>query len=153
MEAKTFTYKTLQNNKAFTLVEILIVMGILGVIFGLLAPRFGDSQQKSKQKEAKIQIGLISNALAQYNMDCGKYPSTLDGLVKADDCSNWGPNAYYTKKLKDPWGTDYVYEVSGGEFILRSLGRDGKEGGSGFNKDISSEDDTNTGESSGAEKK
>lgn len=143
----------LKNNKAFTLVEILIVMGILGVIFGLLAPRFGDSQQKSKQKEAKIQIGLISSALAEYNMDCGKYPQTLDGLVKSDpDCANWGPNPYYKKKLKDPWNNDYVYEIKGGEFVLKSLGRDGKEGGSGFNKDISSEDDTNAAEGSGTEK-
>lgn len=152
MKLSRFTLNVSKDKKAFTLVEILIVMGILGVIFGLLAPRFGDSQQKSKQKEAKIQIGLISNALAQYNMDCGKYPQTLDGLVKADDCPNWGPNAYYTKKLKDPWNTDYVYEITGGEFILKSLGRDGKEGGTGFNLDISSEDDTNAAAGAGTEK-
>ena len=153
MKLSRFTFNMAKDQKAFTLVEILIVMGILGVIFGLLAPRFGDSQQKSKQKEAKIQIGLISNALAQYNMDCGKYPQTLEGLVKAtDDCSNWGPNAYYTKKLKDPWNGDYVYEINGGEFILKSLGRDGKEGGTGFNQDISSEDDTNAAAGAGTEK-
>ncbi|MEK6774683.1 MAG: type II secretion system major pseudopilin GspG [Bdellovibrionota bacterium] len=152
MNAPIFSCETLKNKKAFTLVEILIVMGILGVIFGLLAPRFGDSQKKSKMKEAKIQIGLISNALATYNMDCGKYPASLDGLVKADDCANWGPTSYYTKKLKDPWNRDYSYELNGGEFVLKSLGGDGKEGGAGFDKDISSEDDTNTGESSGAEK-
>lgn len=154
MKATTFTGKILRNQKAFTLVEIMIVLAILGSIFALLAPKFGGARDKANQKEAKIQMGMISNALSNYNLDCGKYPKTLEGLVKQDaDCSNWGPDAYYAKSLKDPWKNDYVYELNGAEFTLKSLGKDGKEGGSGFNKDISSDDEANSsGEGSGTEK-
>lgn len=152
MKARTFSYKIFRNKKAFTLVEIMIVLAILGSIFALLAGRFGGARDKAKVKEAKIQMGLIINALSSYNLDCGKYPQSLDGLAKADDCGNWGPDAYYKQKLKDPWNRDYVYEINGSDFILKSLGKDGKEGGSGFDKDISSDDESGASESSATEK-
>lgn len=128
--------KNTSNKKGFTLVEIMIVLAILGSIFALLAGRFAGARDKAKVKEANIQMGQISNSLSQYNLDCNKYPSALDGLKKADDCKNWGPNAYYQGKLEDPWANPYFYEVSGAEFTLKSYGRDKKEGGSGFDKDI-----------------
>ena len=154
MKATTFTGKTLRNNKAFTLVEIMIVLAILGSIMALLMPKFGGARDKAKVREAKIQMGMIASALSDYNLDCRKYPKSLDGLVKQDpDCGNWGPDAYYKKSLKDPWKNDYAYEVNGSEFTLKSLGKDGKEGGSGFNKDINSDEDPNSsGENSGGEK-
>ncbi len=127
---------TAKNRKGFTLVEIMIVLAILGSIFALLAGRFAGARDKAKVKEANIQMGQISNSLANYNLDCNKYPAALDGLKKADDCKNWGPNAYYQGKLEDPWGKPFHYEISGAEFVLKSLGKDGKEGGSGFDKDL-----------------
>jgi general secretion pathway protein G len=128
--------KTIKSSKGFTLVEIMIVLAILGSIFALLAGRFAGARDKAKVKEANIQMGQISNALANYNLDCNKYPAALDGLKKADDCKNWGPNAYYQGKLEDPWGNPYSYEISGAEFVLKSLGKDKKDGGSGFDRDI-----------------
>lgn len=128
---------TLKSKKGFTLVEIMIVLAILGSIFALLAGRFAGARDKAKVKEANIQMGQIANSLSQYNLDCNKYPATLEGLKKADDCKNWGPNAYYQGKLVDPWTNAYIYEISGSEFVLKSLGRDGKDGGSGFDKDLS----------------
>ncbi len=147
MNVFTFTGRTLRNKKAFTLVEIMIVLAILGSIFALLAPKFGGARDKANQKEAKIQMGMIANALSDYNLDCAKYPKTLEGLTKPDpDCANWGPDAYYKKSLKDPWKNDYVYELNGSEFTIKSLGKDGKEGGSGFNKDIPGDEDANAGD-------
>lgn len=126
----------LKNKKGFTLVEIMIVLAILGSIFALLAGRFAGTRDKAKVKEAGIQMGQISNSLSQYSLDCNQYPATLDGLKKADDCKNWGPSPYYQGKLEDPWGNPYQYEKSGSDFVLKSFGRDKKEGGSGFEKDI-----------------
>lgn len=125
-----------KSEKGFTLVEIMIVLAILGSIFALLAGRFAGARDKAKIKEAGIQMGQIANALSNYNLDCSGYPNSLDGLKKADDCRNWGPNAYYTGKLTDPWNHAYQYEKSGSEFTLKSFGKDGKEGGAGFDKDI-----------------
>lgn len=131
----------LKNRKGMTLIEIMIVLAIIGGIAALLLPNITGQLDKSKAKEAKIQLTQIVNALSMYYTDCGKYPQTLEGLTTADpNCSNWGPNPYYTKKLQDPFGHDLVYELEGGEYSLKSLGKDGREGGSGFDKDITLDD-------------
>lgn len=136
----------LKNNLGMTLVEIMIVLAILGSIAALLLPRLGGAQDKAKVREAKIQIGQLVNALSLYYSDCGRYPQALQGLLNKDDsCSNWGPEPYYKAKgqdtsIKDPWGNDYVYEASGGEYTVKSLGKDGSDGGSGYGADISSAD-------------
>ncbi|WP_347358516.1 type II secretion system major pseudopilin GspG [Bdellovibrio sp.] len=131
----------LKNRKGMTLIEIMIVLAIIGGIAALLLPNITGQLDKSKAKEAKIQLTQIVNALSMYYTDCGKYPQSLEGLTKQDpNCSNWGPQPYYTKKLQDPFGHDLVYELEGGEYSLKSLGKDGREGGSGFDKDITLED-------------
>ncbi|MES3036325.1 MAG: type II secretion system major pseudopilin GspG, partial [Bdellovibrionota bacterium] len=130
-----------KNNLGMTLMEIMIVLAILGAIFGLLAGRITGARDKAAMREAKIQMGQLTNALSMYYTDCGKYPGSLEGLKKQDgNCSNWGPEAYYKNKLVDPWKHEFVYEGSGGDFTLKSLGRDGKEGGDGYDKDINSEE-------------
>lgn len=136
MKSKNNISNCAKSTKGFTLVEIMIVLAILGSIFALLAGRFAGARDKAKVKEANIQMGQISNSLSQYSLDCNKYPAALEALKKADDCKNWGPNPYYQGKLQDPWGNPYQYEVTGSEFVLKSLGRDGKDGGTAFDKDI-----------------
>ncbi|MGZ3771424.1 MAG: type II secretion system major pseudopilin GspG [Bdellovibrio sp.] len=131
----------IKNRKGMTLIEIMIVLAIIGSIAALLLPSVTSQLDKSKVKEARIQLTQVVNALSMYYTDCGKYPQSLEGLTKADaDCSNWGPEPYYKKSLKDPFNHDLVYEISGSEYSLKSLGKDGKEGGSGNDKDITLED-------------
>jgi general secretion pathway protein G len=131
----------LRNRKGMTLIEIMIVLAIIGSIAALLLPNITGQLDKSKVKEAKIQMTQVVNALSMYYSDCGKYPQALDGLAKADaNCSNWGPEPYYKKSLKDPFGHDLIYSVEGSEYSLKSLGKDGREGGSGYDKDINLDD-------------
>ncbi|UOF02332.1 type II secretion system major pseudopilin GspG [Bdellovibrio reynosensis] len=131
----------LRNRKGMTLIEIMIVLAIIGSIAALLLPNITGQLDKSKVKEAKIQMTQIVNALSMYYTDCGKYPQSLEGLSKADaDCSNWGPEPYYKKDLKDPFGNELVYSVEGSEYDLKSFGKDGREGGSGNDKDITLDD-------------
>lgn len=130
------------NKKGMTLIEIMIVLAILGGIMAVLLPRFQGQGDKAKVKEAKIQMGQVINAIAMYYNDCGKNPQSLEGLVDTDaNCSNWGPEAYLKKNLlKDPWGNEFLYQLNGAEYELKSLGRDGAEGGSGYDADLSSAD-------------
>lgn len=129
---------TFKSNRGMTLIEIMIVLAIIGTIASLLMKNLSGSQEKAKVKEAKIALGNVSQALQMYYSDCGKYPDSLEGLATSDSkCSNWGPEPYLSKKkLQDPWGNDFSYSAEGGNVTLKSFGKDGKEGGDGYNKDI-----------------
>jgi len=131
----------LKNRKGMTLIEIMIVLAIIGGIAALLLPRLTGQLDKAKTKEARIQMTQIINALQMYYTDCSKFPASLENLVTADaNCASWGPEAYIKKSPKDPWGRDFQYELTDGAFALKCFGKDGKEGGSGLDADIDSED-------------
>jgi general secretion pathway protein G len=133
--------KNLKNKKGFTLVELLVVMVIIGLLAALVAPRLFPKLGKGKQAAAKAQIELLGQALDQYRLDVGSYPSTQEGLqalMTNPGVEKWdGP--YLKKNLPmDPWGHPYVFESPGthGEYDLYSYGRDGKSGGEGEDKDV-----------------
>lgn len=126
----------------FTLLELLVVMVIMGLLVGYVAPRYFAQVGKSEVKAARAQIAGIESALDQYRLDTGNYPSTEQGLVslfsQPTNEMRWaGP---YMKKLAppDPWGNAYVYRMPGehAEYDLFSYGKDGKPGGGGEAADI-----------------
>ncbi len=128
--------------KGFTLLELLVVMVIIGLLAGLVAPRYFAQVGKSQTKVAKAQIDSLDKALDQYRLDVGHYPSSGDGLqalvAAPSGEANWaGP--YLRKGIPlDPWGRPYVYNQPGthGEYDLMSFGKDGREGGTGEDADI-----------------
>ncbi len=138
--------KILKNRRGMTLIEIMIVLAIIGSLIAILANRIGGQQEKAKVRETRIQMSQIVTAIQMYYTDCGKYPQTLEGLSKADPaCQNWGPEPYYKFKkgessLKDSWNHDFVYTLTAGEFTLKSLGKDGAEGGTGYDADLTNDD-------------
>jgi general secretion pathway protein G len=126
----------------FTLLELLVVVAIIGLLVGYVAPRYFGQIGKSEITTAKAQIDAIEKALDQYRLDTGRYPSSelgLNALVqRPQNEPKW--NGPYLKKAVplDPWGKAYVYRAPGEkeEFDLISLGKDGAPGGSGENADI-----------------
>jgi general secretion pathway protein G len=126
----------------FTLLELLVVLVIIGLLVGYVAPRFFSQVGKSEVKVAKAQIKALEDALDQYRLDVGHYPSTDQGLAALNEQpaneTRWqGP--YLRKALPaDPWGHAYVYQAPGahGEYDLSSLGKDGQPGGTGEAADI-----------------
>jgi general secretion pathway protein G len=130
------------GQRGFTLLELLVVIVIIGLLAGLVAPKYFDQVGKSNVKIAKAQIDSLEKALDQYRLDTRHYPSTEQGLdalvLRPQGESSWsGP---YLKKAvpSDPWGRAYVYRIPGqkGEFDLYSLGKDGQPGGVGEDADI-----------------
>ena len=126
----------------FTLLELLVVIVIIGLLAGLVAPRYFDQVGKSNTKIANAQINSLEKALDQYRLDIGAYPTTEQGLpalfVKPNAVEKWqGP---YLKKPAppDPWGRPYRYKSPGdhGDYDLASLGADGQVGGTGENIDV-----------------
>lgn len=131
--------------RGMTLIEILVVLVLIGVVLGIVGGNFIGRGEKAKADAAKIEISQIAQALDLYKLETGRYPSSSEGLqalVSAPaGASNW--NGPYWKKAqipKDPWGNEYRYSAPGqkGAYDIVSLGADGKEGGEGANKDITS---------------
>jgi general secretion pathway protein G len=129
--------------RGFTLLEILVVLVIIGLLAGFVAPRFFNQIGKSEVQIAKAQLDALEKALDQYRLDTGHFPSSDAGLgaliARPDNEPRWaGP---YLKKAVpvDPWGRSYVYRSPGtrGDFDLVSLGKDGQPGGEGENADLS----------------
>ena len=130
------------KTKGFTLLELLVVIVIIGLLAGYVAPRYFSQVGRSEVQVARAQIESLEKALDQFRLDTRHYPTAEQGLdaltVKPVNEANWsGP---YLKKAvpNDPWGRAYVYRVPGskGEFDLYSLGKDGKPGGTGEDADI-----------------
>ena len=129
------------RKKGFTLIELLIVMVIIGLIAALVGPRLFPKLGKGKQSAAKAQIELLGQALDQYRLDVGRYPTTQEGLNSLNvnpGIDRWqGP--YLKKELpQDPWNRPFVYQCPGnhGEYDLSSLGLDGAPGGEGEDADV-----------------
>ena len=126
----------------FTLLELLVVLVILGLLAGYVAPRYFSQVGKSEVTTAQAQIVGLEKALDQYRIDTGRYPSTEQGLaalnVKPADDARWG--GPYLKKTvpNDPWGNPYQYRMPGehSEVDVFSLGRDGRPGGTDADADI-----------------
>ena len=128
--------------RGFTLLELLVVIVIIGLLAGLVGPRYFNQLSKSNTKIAAAQIASLEQALDQYRLDVGAYPTTELGLAalyeKPTNVDRWqGP---YLKKPAppDPWGRAYLYKSPGdhGEYDLSSLGIDGQPGGTGEAADV-----------------
>jgi general secretion pathway protein G len=133
-----------RSGRGFTLLELLVVIVIIGLLAGLVAPRYFDQVSKSNTKIAKAQIDALEKALDQYRLDVGAYPSTEQGLAalngRPQSIERWaGP---YLKKPvpADPWGAPYAYKSPGehGEYDLMSYGSDRQPGGTGEAADVTS---------------
>ena len=129
----------------FTLLELLVVLGIIAMLAGLVGPQVMKHMGESKVKAAKVQIEDLAQTLDMYKLDVGSYPSSEQGLgalvENPGDIQRWnGPYLRKDKVPVDPWNNEYKYTSPGehGKFDVSSLGADGKEGGEGEDKDLNS---------------
>lgn len=137
----------MRKQTGFTLIEIMVVVVIIGVLIGLVAPNILGRVDEARVVAAKADIATLDQALEMYKLDNHNYPSTDQGLQAllskpsgSPEPKNWNPSGYLKKgKLPvDPWGNDYLYLSPGsnGIYDLYSLGADGREGGEGYAADI-----------------
>lgn len=134
------------NSEGFTLIEMMIVLAIIALVMGFVGTKVIRRYDESRVSATKIQMKQIMVILDDFRRVCGFYPTTeqgLDALVKAPagrECKNYDPEGFIKKVPDDAWGHSFIYTSDGSKFEIKSLGANGKEGGDGFDKDISSND-------------
>lgn len=131
--------------KAFSLIELMIVIVILGLLAAMVMPSLTGKGEEAKRNLVCVQMKSIYNgALDMFKVNNSMYPSTeegLEALVKnpdEDKYSNYSGSGYFkdSKMPKDSWGGEFIYINDSGVVELISLGADKKEGGSGESGDI-----------------
>jgi general secretion pathway protein G len=129
----------------FTLLELLVVLGILTIIAAVAAPQVLAYLGQARSQTAEVQIRNIGTALELFYLHNGGYPSEEVGLAalvaQPAGLPTWrGPYLKSETGIVDPWGRPYQYRAPGqhGEFDVFTLGRDGREGGTGEDRDLTS---------------
>ena len=128
------------HERGFTLLELLVVLAILGLLIGLVAPAALRQLESSKEKIAHQSIERIAGVLDIYKLDVGVYPTTEQGLLalvaRPSGVTRWnGPYLKGENVPQDPWGRPFIYhnpsQRAGHEYDLYSMGRTGQPGGTG----------------------
>lgn len=139
--------KLLQTERrwqAFTLIEIMVVVIILGILAATIIPQFMTTTYDAKVSTAKATVAELESALERYHIHMDRYPTTDEGLKvltepPAGEEKRWrGP--YISRLHPDPWGNPYQYRYPGVQrktgFDLWSRGGDNADGGEGEGADI-----------------
>lgn len=125
--------------KAFSLIELMIVVVILGLIATLVVPNLIGKADEAKVKLTCVNLFSLAKAIDLFKIDIGHYPTNEEGLQSlisnpSNDNrapANYPKNGHLSKntKLTDAWGSQiiYLYDESTQSFDLVSLGADKKE--------------------------
>jgi general secretion pathway protein G len=135
--------------RAFTMIEIMAVIVIIGILAGIVAVNVVGRIDKARVTTTKANLKLLHSAVIQFKLDTGRYPGEDMGLLELieepTDVTGWAEGGYLntTDIPKDAWGNDFIYQIypeSGKPFVVISYGADGEEGGEGYNADLYSTD-------------
>lgn len=97
----------------FTLVEMLLVVAIIGILAGVVAVKFVGRGKGARIDATRASIAAICTALDMYEVDMGRYPSSLQGLISNEGGVNWNGPYLRGGVPADSWGTPFGYTVQG----------------------------------------
>jgi general secretion pathway protein G len=122
------------QRKAFSLIELMIVIVILGLLAAMVLPSLTGKGEEAKRDLVCVQMkSIYDGALDMYKIKHSVYPSTEEGLAALTKNDEYFKDG---KMPKDSWGNEFIYLNNDGKVELISLGADKKEGGKGAAADI-----------------
>jgi general secretion pathway protein G len=126
----------------FSLIEFLAVLALMAIVAGIVTVSVRPLMVKGKQDAARAEVSNICNAVEAYFGICGRYPTNEEGLAVLRRKSEKITEPLLTQDPIDPWGRPYQYNAPGrdGPYEVICFGADGREGGTGGDKDIVSWD-------------
>ena len=132
---------TSRQHAAFSLVELMVVVIIIGLLSTLVAVQTRSYLIASKQNAARAEIATMVSALESFYADQSRYPNNEEGIEILTRGTRSFPDGFLKKVPTDPWGRPYEYisPAVKSPFTILCLGGDGREGGEGGDADISSE--------------
>jgi general secretion pathway protein G len=134
------------DEAGLTLIEMIVVLAIIALIAAMIVPNIIGRPDQARVTLAQTDERTIAAALKMYRLDNGEYPTTEQGLAALAHRpttgaipTNWATNGYLEQVPADPWGRPYIYHSptpNGAGYEIISLGKDGKPGGEGLDKDL-----------------
>jgi general secretion pathway protein G len=137
------------NRNAFTMIEIIAVLVIVGLLAGVATTTFMGKIEKAKVETTKASLKQLASAVMSFKLDTGDYPEEEEGLIvlveEPVDPEGWDPEGYLTSEdlPTDSWKNDFDYQLypeGNKPFVIISYGADGEEGGEGNDADLYSTD-------------
>ena len=135
--------RAVRRDEGYTLTEMLVVIGIIALIAAVLTPGLLGQLGRARAKTAQMQLETVSAGVEMFRSDVGRYPTKDEGLkgllVEPPNVEGWtGPYLKSAKSLQDPWNHAIIYEIDdeGRVYDVKSLGADGRENGSGLDRDL-----------------
>jgi len=119
-----------KGGSGFTLIEVLLVVAILGILAAVVVVSVGGRREEAMIQATRASIANICAAIDLYEVDTGRYPSSLSSLVSSDGAPNWNGPYIRGGMPSDPWGTSFSYSGGGsGNYKVSSAGPDMAHGG------------------------
>ena len=127
-----------QTRRAFSLVELMVVIVIIGLLAGTVTVGVRSYMIRSKQSIARTEIARIADALETFYLEFNRYPTNDEGLEILSEPNEKFPEPILSRLPKDPWKNPYAYLETGSTppYEVASYGADGQEGGEGADSDI-----------------
>ncbi len=100
------------KRRAFTLVELLVVISIIGLLSSIAVVNLGAARNKAKRAKAQAEVRMLFDAINRYNIDNGSWPGLGSGnLTTAAEWNSAWKTGYIDVTINpDPWGTYYFYD-------------------------------------------
>lgn len=130
---------TRSQHAGFSLVELMVVIVIIGLLAGAVTVGVRSYLIKGRRGAAKLHIARIDEALQNYYIAKGRYPTSQEGLQILKEPLDDLSEPPLTTTLLDPWGNTYEYSNPGPDrepYVITTYGADGQEGGQGGDADI-----------------